>query len=82
MFNLYIHAARPRPAWRGRGHAARRVDGVIRQVRGTDAPLLADGFARLSVRSRRMRFLGTNSTLSAAELRYLERGRRRCAGLA
>ena len=35
-----------------------------------DAPLLADGFARLSPRSRRMRFLGTKTTLSAAELRY------------
>jgi hypothetical protein len=35
-----------------------------------DAPLLADGFARLSDRSRRMRFLGTKTTLSTAELRY------------
>ena len=43
---------------------------LIRPVRGTDAPLLADGFARLSPRSRRMRFLGTKTTLSAAELRY------------
>ena len=43
---------------------------LIRQVRGTDAPLLADGFARLSPQSRRMRFLGTKTTLSAAELRY------------
>jgi RimJ/RimL family protein N-acetyltransferase len=43
---------------------------LIRPVRGTDGPLLADGFARLSPRSRRMRFLGTKTTLSAAELRY------------
>ena len=43
---------------------------LIRPVRGTDAPLLADGFARLSPQSRRMRFLGTKTTLSAAELRY------------
>jgi RimJ/RimL family protein N-acetyltransferase len=43
---------------------------LIRQVRSTDAPLLADGFARLSPRSRRMRFLGTKTALSAAELRY------------
>jgi len=43
---------------------------LIRSVRGTDAPLLADGFARLSPQSRRMRFLGTKTTLSAAELRY------------
>src|SRR6516162_11715232 len=43
---------------------------LIRQVRSTDAPLLADGFARLSPRSRWTRFLGTKTTLSAAELRY------------
>jgi len=43
---------------------------LIRQVRGTDAALLADGFARLSPRSRWMRFLGAKTTLSAAELRY------------
>ena len=43
---------------------------LIRQVRATDAPLLADGFARLSPRSRWMRFLGAKTTLSAAELRY------------
>ena len=44
---------------------------LIRQVRGTDAPLLADGFARLSAASRQMRFLGVKKQLSAAELRYL-----------
>jgi RimJ/RimL family protein N-acetyltransferase len=43
---------------------------LIRQVHSTDAPLLADGFARLSPRSRWMRFLGAKTTLSAAELRY------------
>ena len=43
---------------------------LIRQVRGSDAPLLADGFARLSTRSRQMRFLTTKHTLSAAELRF------------
>jgi RimJ/RimL family protein N-acetyltransferase len=43
---------------------------LIRQVRSTDAPLLADGFARLSPQSRRLRFLGVKTTLSAAELRY------------
>ena len=43
---------------------------LIRPVRRTDARLLADGFARLSPQSRRMRFLGTKTTLSAAELRY------------
>jgi RimJ/RimL family protein N-acetyltransferase len=43
---------------------------LIRQVQSTDAPLLADGFARLSPRSRRMRFLTTKKELSSAELRY------------
>ena len=72
MFNHYIRAARPRPAPEGTPATLRDGSTVlIRQVRGTDAPLLADGFARLSARSRRMRFLGTKTTLSAAELRYL-----------
>jgi len=44
---------------------------LIRQVKSTDAPLLADGFARLSAASRQMRFLGVKKELSAAELRYL-----------
>ena len=43
---------------------------LIRQVRSTDAPLLADGFARLSAASRQMRFMGVKKELSAAELRY------------
>ena len=43
---------------------------LIRQVRSTDAPLLADGFGRLSPASRHMRFLGVKKELSAAELRY------------
>jgi branched-chain amino acid transport system ATP-binding protein len=44
---------------------------LIRQVRGSDAPLLAEGFARLSARSRQQRFLTAKQTLSAAELRFL-----------
>jgi RimJ/RimL family protein N-acetyltransferase len=62
---------RPRPAVKGRPVVLR--DGskvVIRQVQATDAPLLADGFARLSPQSRRMRFLARKDQLSAAELRY------------
>jgi len=43
---------------------------VIRQVQPADAPLLADGFARLSDKSRRLRFLARKDQLSAAELRY------------
>ncbi len=37
---------------------------------GTDAPLLADGFARLSDASRQMRFLTKKKELFPAELRY------------
>ena len=44
---------------------------LIRQVRPSDAPSMGDGFARLSARSRRMRFLYGKDKLSAAELRYL-----------
>jgi ribosomal protein S18 acetylase RimI-like enzyme len=44
---------------------------LIRRVRGTDAPLLADGFARLSLSSRWMRFLIAKQELSPAELHYL-----------
>jgi RimJ/RimL family protein N-acetyltransferase len=43
---------------------------LIRQVQPADAPLLAAGFARLSDKSRRMRFLARKDQLSAAELRY------------
>ena len=61
----------PRPAAEGTPVVLRDGSAVlIRQVRSTDAPLLADGFARLSPRSRWMRFLGAKTTLSAAELRY------------
>ena len=42
----------------------------IRQVRSADAPLLADGFARLSAASRQMRFLGVKKELSTSDLRY------------
>jgi RimJ/RimL family protein N-acetyltransferase len=62
----------PRPAMDGTPTLLRDGSTVlIRQVRGTDAPLLADGFARLSARSRQLRFLGPKKMLSAAELRYL-----------
>jgi hypothetical protein len=43
---------------------------LIRPVRSADAPLLADGFARLSDASRQMRFLTRKKRLSPAELRY------------
>ena len=43
---------------------------LIRQIQSGDAPLLADGFARLSSESRRLRFLTGKSHLTAAELRY------------
>jgi RimJ/RimL family protein N-acetyltransferase len=44
---------------------------LIRPVRSSDAPLLADGFTRLSATSRWMRFLTPKKELSPAELRYL-----------
>jgi hypothetical protein len=44
---------------------------LIRQVQSADAPLLADGFARLSATSRWMRFLTPKKELSPAELHYL-----------
>lgn len=47
---------------------------LIRQVQADDAPLLADGFARLSAESRATRCLGAKKELSSAELRYLRSG--------
>jgi RimJ/RimL family protein N-acetyltransferase len=43
---------------------------VIRPVQPTDALALADGFTRLSVHSRWMRFLTAKDHLSPAELRF------------
>ncbi len=66
-------AGRPQPGV-APGHRVVLRDGsgvLIRPVHRTDAPLLADGFARLSATSRWMRFLTAKRELSAAELRYL-----------
>jgi hypothetical protein len=74
MFNHYVHSARLRPA---EGSPARLRDGstvLIRQVRGTDAPLLADGFARLSDRARQAgigRFTATVAADNVAMTRLL-----------
>ena len=63
---------RPRPAARGRRVVLRDGSAVlIRPVHSADAPLLADGFTRLSPESRQMRFLTRKRELSPAELRYL-----------
>lgn len=43
---------------------------LIREVRAGDAPLLADGFTRLSSKSRQLRFLTGKPNLTTAELRY------------
>jgi RimJ/RimL family protein N-acetyltransferase len=43
---------------------------LIRPVRRTDSPLLAEGFARLSERSRWTRFLGRKNMLTEADLSY------------
>jgi ribosomal protein S18 acetylase RimI-like enzyme len=62
------------PASRSRGRRVTLRDGeevLIRPIRSTDAAHVADGFAQLSPRSRRARFLTGKDRLSAAELRYL-----------
>jgi RimJ/RimL family protein N-acetyltransferase len=43
---------------------------LIRPVHRDDAPLLEEGFSRLSAESRRLRFLADKPRLSPAELRY------------
>jgi RimJ/RimL family protein N-acetyltransferase len=75
MTRLTLHRAQARA--RRRPEAGERTvvlrDGsvvLVRPVRATDALLLAEGFSRLSERSRRMRFLGPKEELSASELRY------------
>jgi RimJ/RimL family protein N-acetyltransferase len=71
VINTHIQGRGPRPAGAGRRVVLRDGSTVlIRQVRSADAPLLADGFRRLSDRSRRMRFLTRKDDLSARELRY------------
>jgi GNAT superfamily N-acetyltransferase len=65
-----------RPARRpaGDGQPAVLRDGsevLIRPVGPADVPFLVDGFARLSARSRQLRFLGPKKQLTPAELRYL-----------
>jgi RimJ/RimL family protein N-acetyltransferase len=60
----------PGPAVTGRPVVLRDGSTVlIRQVHSADAPLVADGFARLSARSRQLRFLTPKQELSPAELR-------------
>lgn len=44
---------------------------VIRRVTPADAPVLAEGFERLSRESRRLRFLTAKTNLSQRDLRYL-----------
>jgi RimJ/RimL family protein N-acetyltransferase len=44
---------------------------IFNRITPDDAPLLADGFARLSEESRRLRFLGPKAKLTQSELRYL-----------
>lgn len=50
---------------------ARNLDGVlIRPIRSTDAEGLRAGFERLGQRSRRLRFLGSKTSLTDAEVAY------------
>lgn len=43
---------------------------LIRQIHREDAPLLAEGFARFSAESRRLRFLTDKARLTDSEMRY------------
>jgi GNAT superfamily N-acetyltransferase len=43
----------------------------VRPIGGSDGPLLVDAFARLSFNSRRLRFLGAKTVLTAKDVRYL-----------
>ena len=52
-------------------NAADGAELIIGRVTPADAPVLAEGFARLSAESRRLRFLTAKPRLSPAELRYL-----------
>jgi GNAT superfamily N-acetyltransferase len=55
-------------------HSATLRDGsrvLVGRVTADDAPTLAEGFARLSEESRRLRFLTSKPNLTQAELRYL-----------
>jgi RimJ/RimL family protein N-acetyltransferase len=64
-------ASRRRPAAEGTQVVLRDGSEVlIRQVHPTDAPLLADGFARLGAGSRWLRFMTAKSALTQTELRY------------
>jgi RimJ/RimL family protein N-acetyltransferase len=76
---LHRLAGRLLPGWRPEPRSA--ADGkptvlrdgsevLIRPIQSGDAPFLADGFARLSARSRQLRFLTVRQELSPAELRY------------
>lgn len=56
----------PAEVWLRDGSSVR-----LRRVTPQDAPLLAEGFARLSEESRRLRFLTAKPELSRAELDYL-----------
>src|SRR3978361_305091 len=73
---ISARAALQRPSDRLGGpptEAVRLRDGstvLVRPLEPSDAELLAEGFARLSPRSRHSRFLTAKSMLTAAELRY------------
>ena len=69
VYSVHNGGAHPLPP-----EEARLRDGtVVRVARITpqDAPLIADGFKRLSAESRRLRFLTSKPSLSSSELRYL-----------
>jgi len=59
------------PDWLERATLDDGSEVLLRPIRPDDKTLLLQGFQRLSPGSRYLRFLGSKSTLSEAELRYL-----------
>ena len=56
--------------WQEKAALADGRDVVLRLLRPEDAPLLAEGFEKLSAGSRYRRFHGIRGRLTAEELRY------------
>jgi RimJ/RimL family protein N-acetyltransferase len=55
----------------GRVELASGVDVLIRPIRPSDAPMIAEGFERLDPESRRLRFFSPMPRLSASVLRWM-----------
>ena len=74
MARIHVPASGRATPRRNEDETVTLADGAelrISRLTPADAPVLADGFARLSAESRRLRFLTAKPTLTPAELRYL-----------